>query len=110
MKPPFHPLVQRWFAERFQGPTPAQAQGWVSIAAGKSTLIAAPTGSGKTLAAFLWSIDRLIKRALEGGLDEQGKLFPCEQLPRAKAPRYSDVCQMVKLIVDSTDGIVVRTE
>ncbi|TMA68189.1 MAG: DEAD/DEAH box helicase, partial [Deltaproteobacteria bacterium] len=71
MKPPFHPLVQRWFAERFQGPTPAQAQGWVSIAAGKSTLIAAPTGSGKTLAAFLWSIDRLIKRALEGGLDEQ---------------------------------------
>jgi ATP-dependent helicase Lhr and Lhr-like helicase len=71
LKPPFHPLVQRWFAERFQGPTPAQAQGWVSIAAGKSTLIAAPTGSGKTLAAFLWSIDRLIKRALEGGLDEQ---------------------------------------
>ncbi len=36
----------------------------------KSTLIAAPTGSGKTLAAFLWSIDRLIKRALAGELGE----------------------------------------
>ena len=67
----FHPLVERWFYERFGNPTPAQAQGWDSIAAGNSTLIAAPTGSGKTLAAFLWSIDRLIKRALAGDLDER---------------------------------------
>jgi ATP-dependent helicase Lhr and Lhr-like helicase len=67
----FHSLVQRWFAERFQNPTAAQQQGWQSIAAGHSTLIAAPTGSGKTLAAFLWSIDKLIKRALAGELDER---------------------------------------
>jgi ATP-dependent Lhr-like helicase len=67
----FHPLVERWFTARFGGPTPAQAQGWESIAAGKSTLIAAPTGSGKTLAAFLWSIDTLVKRALAGALDER---------------------------------------
>jgi ATP-dependent Lhr-like helicase len=67
----FHPLVWRWFSQRFQGPTPPQAGGWESIAAGESTLIAAPTGSGKTLAAFLWSIDRLVKRALNGGLDER---------------------------------------
>jgi len=67
----FHPLVWRWFTDRFVNPTPPQQQGWESISAGKSTLIAAPTGSGKTLAAFLWSIDRLIKRALDGGLDER---------------------------------------
>jgi len=67
----FHPLVWRWFTQRFQSPTPPQQQGWNSISAGKSTLIAAPTGSGKTLAAFLWSIDRLIKRALNGGLDDR---------------------------------------
>ena len=66
----FHPLIQSWFTERFATPTAAQQQGWESIAAGQSTLIAAPTGSGKTLAAFLWSIDRLIKRALAGELDE----------------------------------------
>jgi ATP-dependent Lhr-like helicase len=66
----FHPIIERWFTERFQNPTPAQAQGWEAIAAGRSTLIAAPTGSGKTLAAFLWSIDRLVKRALNGELDE----------------------------------------
>lgn len=66
----FHPLVQRWFSERFQQPTLAQERGWAAIAAGESTLIAAPTGSGKTLAAFLWSIDGLIKRALAGELDD----------------------------------------
>jgi len=67
----FHPLVEHWFAARFQSPTPAQQRGWEAIAAGRSALIAAPTGSGKTLAAFLWSIDRLIKRALRGELDER---------------------------------------
>ncbi len=71
MNPSFHPLVDLWFKQRFDKPTPAQLLGWQSIGAGKSTLIAAPTGSGKTLAAFLWSIDRLIKRALDGALDER---------------------------------------
>ncbi|MGH7826789.1 MAG: DEAD/DEAH box helicase, partial [Candidatus Binatia bacterium] len=67
---PFHSIVKRWFAERFSSPTPAQEQGWKSIAQGRPTLIAAPTGSGKTLAAFLWSIDRLIQRAVAGRLDD----------------------------------------
>jgi len=69
--PSFHPLVWRWFVERFQSPIAAQLEGWQAISSGVSTLIAAPTGSGKTLAAFLWSIDRLIKRALTGELDER---------------------------------------
>lgn len=67
----FHPLIWRWFLERFEGPTPPQQEGWVSIVRGQPTLIAAPTGSGKTLAAFLWSIDRLFKRAISGELGDQ---------------------------------------
>ena len=74
MNPSFHPLVQRWFLGRFQNPTAPQTAGWESISAGKSTLIAAPTGSGKTLAAFLWSIDKLIQRALAGALDERTRV------------------------------------
>ena len=66
----FHPLVWRWFKQRFENPTPPQQRGWASIASGRSTLIAAPTGSGKTLAAFLWSIDRLFQRAVNGQLDD----------------------------------------
>ncbi|HEX6437598.1 MAG TPA: DEAD/DEAH box helicase [Candidatus Binatia bacterium] len=67
----FHSLIQRWFRERFENPTLPQQEGWLSIARGQPTLIAAPTGSGKTLAAFLWSIDRLFKRAISGELRDQ---------------------------------------
>jgi ATP-dependent Lhr-like helicase len=56
---PFSPAVAEWFRGAFEAATPAQAQGWASIAAGRHTLIHAPTGSGKTLAAFLWCLDRL---------------------------------------------------
>jgi ATP-dependent helicase Lhr and Lhr-like helicase len=66
----FHPLVWRWFEQRFEKPTTPQDKGWAAIAGGRSTLIAAPTGSGKTLAAFLWSIDRLFQRAVRGQLDD----------------------------------------
>ena len=60
----FHPLIQTWFASRFDAPTEPQSRGWPAIAAGDHTLIAAPTGSGKTLAAFLAIIDRLLKSIL----------------------------------------------
>ncbi|HTW99741.1 MAG TPA: DEAD/DEAH box helicase, partial [Acidimicrobiales bacterium] len=64
----FHPAVAEWFRRRFPGgPTPAQALGWRSIAAGEDTLIAAPTGSGKTLAGFLVAIDRCFRAVLEQG-------------------------------------------
>jgi ATP-dependent helicase Lhr and Lhr-like helicase len=55
---PFTPAVRTWFERTFDGPTPAQEQGWPAIASGKHVLIQAPTGSGKTLAAFLWALDR----------------------------------------------------
>nr|MBA3956331.1 DEAD/DEAH box helicase [Acidimicrobiia bacterium] len=70
----FHPAVATWFARRFpDGPTPAQTEGWVHIAAGTDTLIAAPTGSGKTLAGFLVGIDRLY-RAQAAGADVADKV------------------------------------
>ena len=70
----FHPLVQAWFAGRFDAPTDAQAQGWPAIAEGRHTLIAAPTGSGKTLAAFLTCLDALVRSALNGGLPERTRI------------------------------------
>ncbi len=56
----FHPLVRRWFTERFAAPTDAQAKAWPIIARGEHVLVSAPTGSGKTLTAFLWALDSLI--------------------------------------------------
>jgi ATP-dependent Lhr-like helicase len=67
----FHPITRRWFEGRFKGPTDAQADGWPHILAGRDTLVSAPTGSGKTLAAFLVAIDRLIRKAEAGELEER---------------------------------------
>ncbi|MGH9886357.1 MAG: DEAD/DEAH box helicase, partial [bacterium] len=65
------PPVRVWFERRFAAPTPSQALGWPAIARGEDVLIAAPTGSGKTLAAFLMVIDRLVRRALDGALEDR---------------------------------------
>src|SRR6476659_255129 len=66
-----HPLVREWFVQKFGTPTEPQEQGWPHILAGRTTLISAPTGSGKTLAAFLACIDRLVRKALEGNLQDR---------------------------------------
>ena len=67
----FHPAVAAWFQQTFAAPTPAQAEAWPAIKAGRNVLIAAPTGSGKTLAAFLCAIDGLIRQGLDGGLTDE---------------------------------------
>ena len=60
---------------RFGTPTEPQEQGWPHILAGRTTLIAAPTGSGKTLAAFLACIDRLVRKALAGDLQDRTEVL-----------------------------------
>jgi ATP-dependent helicase Lhr and Lhr-like helicase len=66
-----HPTVGDWFVRRFGTPTEPQEQGWPQILTGHNTLISAPTGSGKTLAAFLACIDRLVRKALAGELQDR---------------------------------------
>jgi ATP-dependent Lhr-like helicase len=67
----FHPLIRQWFETRYCAPTEAQRLGWPHIQSRHDTLIAAPTGSGKTLTAFLASLDRLLRLALNGELRDQ---------------------------------------
>jgi ATP-dependent Lhr-like helicase len=70
-----HPLVEEWFIGRFGTPTEPQELGWPHILAGRTTLISAPTGSGKTLAAFLACIDRLVRKALAGDLQDRTEVL-----------------------------------
>lgn len=64
----FHPACRAWFEATLGQPTPAQAEAWPAIQAGRHTLIAAPTGSGKTLAAFYAAIDQLVWQAQKAAL------------------------------------------
>src|SRR5437870_11100310 len=67
----FHPLVSDWFNRHFASATEPQALAWPELAAGHDVLISAPTGSGKTLAAFLLCLDRLVRAALDGSLEDR---------------------------------------
>src|SRR6266403_278392 len=67
----FDPLISEWFSRRFTQPTEPQALGWPEIRSGHDVLISAPTGSGKTLAAFLLCLDRLVRAALDGSLEDR---------------------------------------
>jgi ATP-dependent Lhr-like helicase len=70
----FHPVIARWFEQRFGEPTSPQRLGWDAIRSGRHTLIAAPTGSGKTLAAFLESLDQLLREALTAPLPDETRV------------------------------------
>ncbi|MGH9465233.1 MAG: DEAD/DEAH box helicase, partial [Thermoanaerobaculia bacterium] len=113
----FHPVVARWFAERYGEPTAVQAAAWPEIAAGRHVLATAPTGSGKTLAAFLWALDRLLSGAWEGGLPrvlyvsplralnndvERNLLSPLAELETAFAAAGVS-CQSVRVATRSGD-------
>jgi Lhr-like helicase len=67
----FHPVIARWFEQKFGTPTEPQKQGWPAIQSGVHTLIAAPTGSGKTLAAFFAELDLLFRAGLAGTLKNE---------------------------------------
>jgi ATP-dependent Lhr-like helicase len=67
----FHPLIQEWFERSFEAATEVQQLAWTEIGKGGDVLISAPTGSGKTLAAFLSCLDRLVRAALDGSLQDE---------------------------------------
>lgn len=71
----FHPASRAWFETTLGPPTPAQAEAWPAIQAGRHTLIAAPTGSGKTLAAFYAAIDDLVQQAQQAPLAAQTRIL-----------------------------------
>src|SRR5216117_2718351 len=71
----FHPIVARWFEQKFGSPTEPQKRGWPAIQSGQHTLIAAPTGSGKTLAAFFASLDLLFREGLKGKLPDETRVL-----------------------------------
>ncbi len=71
----FQPLTARWFSRCIGTPTLVQQVAWPLILAGEHTLVSAPTGTGKTLSAFLVFIDRMMREAREGTLQQELQLI-----------------------------------
>ncbi len=97
--PDFHPIIQRWWAARFSGPsgvlppTEAQVEGWSAIRSGGHTLIAAPTGSGKTLAAFLTAIDGLLREGLKHDLPDEVRVIYVSPLKALSADIHKNLAE-----------------
>jgi ATP-dependent helicase Lhr and Lhr-like helicase len=89
----FHPVVARWFQQRFGEPTAPQRLGWDAIRSGRHTLIAAPTGSGKTLAAFLHSLDQLLREGLEGPLPDETRVLYVSPLKALSADIHLNLAE-----------------
>ena len=62
--------VRDWFVSKYPDFTDPQKLAIPSIMDGEHLLLCSPTGSGKTLTAFLTIIDQLVRRSLEGTLEE----------------------------------------
>ncbi|MEA2722973.1 MAG: ATP-dependent helicase Lhr and Lhr-like helicase, partial [Gemmatimonadales bacterium] len=89
----FHPIVARWFEQKFGEPTPPQRLGWEAIRQGRDTLIAAPTGSGKTLAAFLEELDRLFREGLEAPLPDETRVVYVSPLKALSADIHLNLAE-----------------
>src|SRR5919107_1511863 len=89
----FHPVIARWFEQRFGQPTPPQQLGWQAIREGRHTLIAAPTGSGKTLAAFLEELDRLFREGLQGPLPDETRVVYVSPLKALSADIHLNLAE-----------------
>ena len=63
--------VRNWFREKFPDFTKPQKLAIPSIMDGDHLLLCSPTGSGKTLTAFLTIIDKLVRHALDGTLEQR---------------------------------------
>lgn len=95
-----HPVVRDWFVSRFGTPTEPQIEGWPQILAGKTTLISAPTGSGKTLAAFLVCIDKLVRKAIAGKLENRTEVLYVSPLKALSNDVQKNLDQPLQEIVE----------
>src|SRR6266480_3380896 len=94
----FHPVIRRWFSETLGAPTPAQVQGWASIAEKRHTLIAAPTGSGKTLAAFLRALNDLFVEGMTSPLPDEVRIVYVSPLKALSADIHKNLAEPRKEI------------
>jgi len=66
-----HPLIRKWFEEKFESLTPPQSMAIPHIHNRENILVSSPTGSGKTITAFLSIINELYNLQVGGRLEDK---------------------------------------
>jgi len=66
-----HPLVKKWFYQRFKEFSIPQLHGVIPIHNRENILVSAPTGATKTLTAFLSILNELVDSAEKGILEDR---------------------------------------
>src|SRR5216684_3146049 len=103
----FHPVVARWFEQKFGSPTEPQVRGWPAIQSGRQVLISAPTGSGKTLAAFLASLDALFREGAETELPDETQVVyvsPLKALSNDIRKNLQEPLAEIRALLHETHG------
>ncbi len=85
LKSILHPLINKWFFNKFKTFSPPQLFGVMEIHNRKNVLISAPTGSGKTLTAFLAILNELVDSTKKLALED--KVY-CVYVSPLKALNY----------------------
>lgn len=101
----FHPIIQKWFTERYGEPTDIQALSWPRIAQGQHLLITAPTGSGKTLTALLWALNRFATGDLVTGKTRILYISPLKALNNDIRKNLIDPLTELRSLFDAADPI-----
>src|SRR5580765_3906453 len=106
----FHPVIAKWFEQKFGSPTEPQQRGWPAIQAGSHVLIAAPTGSGKTLAAFFAELDMLFRDGLAGKLTDETRVVyvsPLKVLSNYIHKNLDERLAVIRAALKESEGIDV---
>ncbi|MFB6246910.1 MAG: ATP-dependent helicase [Candidatus Pacearchaeota archaeon] len=98
IKKAFHPLVQEWFFSKFEEFSESQKYGVMNVHERKNTLISAPTGGGKTLTAFLSILNRLVRLAEKGELENRVYALYCSPLKALSNDIHSNLIEPLEEI------------
>src|SRR3989344_685399 len=75
-----HPIVSKWFKQKFGAFSESQRYSLVPIENKRSILLSSPTGTGKTLSAFASILSHLITLSEKGELEKKTYAVYCSPL------------------------------
>jgi ATP-dependent helicase Lhr and Lhr-like helicase len=107
-----HPIVNKWFFNKFKTFTPSQLHAVYPIHCRENILVSSPTGSGKTLTGFLAILNELIDSSERGILEDRVYcvyVSPLKALGSDVSVNLEIPLQEMETLADKKFGIRIAT-